>query len=246
MTQAYNKRLGALREQGKEVQDLRQKASIVDRFANDPVYAREVIQQRAAQLGMPLAPNPSLSRAGAGAASGGVPENVLRAVQESIADDPALAFMAPSIAKAAWAVAQQAVQPLEQERQQQQRTQRQTEYATMTDALNAQAPGWDEYEEDMHARLQWLKSAVNGQGPMSHEKYGNVLELLYRWSSGMQFATGEAGKRMQKALLSKTTTGSAAPAKGPSTAELIAQATTPNDKWRIAFQAGVAEANNSR
>ena len=247
MTQAYNKRLEALKGQTKDVDSLREKAAALDRLSTDPVYARQMVQHMAQQLGLSLTPDTAAPRSAAGSArrearTTDVPAHVLEAVEAALGDEPSLAFMAPVVAKAAWAVAQQSVAPLHEERQQQQTRQRQDEYTQLTSQLSASAPGWEAYEDDMHGRLQFLRAAVSGQGPLSHPQYGNVLELLYRWTAGEARATGEAGKRMQRALTNKTTTGAAAPAKGPSTEALIAQAPSAQDKWQIAFQAGLAEA----
>jgi hypothetical protein len=179
-------------------------------------------------------------------ASPAMPPSVLEAVKAAIGDDQHLQFLVPALAKAAWAVAQQTIAPLQADRQQQHAQSRQDEYGRMTEQLSQENPGWEAYENDMHQRLQFLQQALGGKGPMSHPKYGSVLKLLYTWASGEKTAVGEASRRMRRALNNKTSTGSPAPKGGPSTADLIAQAGSSQDKWRIAFQAGLAEATGQR
>jgi hypothetical protein len=238
LTDSYRTRLADLRQREGTLEQLQQRAQAFDRLTTDPQFARQVF----ARLGLgPSNPGQAQPET-APPQTGDVPKHVLDAVQQAIGDDQHLQFLVPALAKAAWAVSQQTVAPLQQERQQQQSQQRQDEYGRMSEQLSETAPGWEQYEGDMHQRLQFLQTALSGKGPLTHPKYGSVLQLLYQWSSGTAKAAGEAGRRMQRAVRNQTTTGQGGRTQAPSTADLIQQAPTTQDKWRIAFQAGMAEA----
>jgi hypothetical protein len=248
LTDSYRARLADLRQREGTLEQLQQRAQAFDRLTTDPQFARDVF----ARLGIGAA-NPGQTQSfqdlrseTAPPQTGDVPKHVLDAVQQAIGADEHLQFLVPALAKAAWAVSQQTVAPLHQERQQQQSQQRQDEYSRMSDQLSETAPGWEQYESDMHQRLQFLQQALSGKGSLTHPKYGSVLQLLYQWSSGTAKAAGEAGRRMQRAVRNQTTTGQGGRTQAPSTADLIQQAPTKQDKWRIAFQAGMAEATGQR
>jgi hypothetical protein len=238
LTESYHTRLADLRSREQRLEQTQQRAQAFDRLTTDPAFARDVF----ARLGLGTATPGQASPDAAPPQTGDVPPHVLAAVQQAIGADEHLQFLVPALAKAAWAVSQQTVAPLHQERREQQTRERQDEYTQMSQQLSETSPGWEQYEGDMHQRLQFLQQALSGKGPLSHPKYGSVLQLLYRWASGEAKAAGEAGRRMQRAVTNRTTTGQAGRTQGPSTAELIAQAPSRQDKWRIAFQAGMAEA----
>lgn len=243
VSDAWQQRLEALRGREKGLEDLQKKAAFVDRLTQDPAFARQVLQRMA---GAGAANDPTPDGDATATAGAAMPQSVLDAVQAAIGDDQHLQFLVPALAKAAWAVAQQTIAPLQADREKQHSQARQDEYGRMTDQLSQENPGWEAYENEMHSRLQFLQSALAGKGPMTHPKYGSVLKLLYTWSSGEKTAVGEASRRMRRAITNKTTTGSSGPTPGPSTADLIAQAGSQQDKWRIAFQAGLREATGQR
>ncbi len=238
MTQVNNQRVAAVRERERGLTELERKAGIVDRLGSDPTYARQVVEQMATQLGMSLTAGASPAQP---SDAGAVPANVLQAAQQALADQPDVQFLAPVIAKVAYNIAQETVQPFQKQQEQQQQQQRRHEYEQMSSTLSETAPGWEEHEDAMEARFQFLKDALNQKGPMVHPRFGSVLEMLYRLETGHATATAEAGRRMQRALTNRTTTGTGRRTPAPNIQEQIAKAGTPDDQWAIAFNAAVAE-----
>ena len=256
MTQAYNKRLTDLREREKTLGDLGAKAAQVDRFYSDPTYATEVLHRMADTMGMTLVPRasstgdrlvaPPGTTGPSGtqtAASADVPPALIQRVQQLLADTPDLQFLAPVLAKAAYAVSQETVAPLQRERATERQQQEEQQYEAMSTELTARQPGWEEYEDEMVQRLGFLRQALNG-GPKTHPTYGSVLDMLYQWSTAQATSTAEAGRRMQRALTNRTTTGTAGRSAQPSVQELIQKAPTFRDKIGIAFQEALSELRN--
>lgn len=243
MTQAHNRRLDAIKEREAELGQLEQKADVVDRFYSDPQYAQQVIQQMAGQLGMQLVPQ-GQQPVGTTAQTGqGMTDSVLDKANAAFAERPDLQFLAPMVAKVAQAIAeekaQEAVQPFRQQQEAQAQQHRRQEYQQAVGQLSEQVPGWEEHEDDMLSVWQFLQQAAQG-GSMLHPRYGSVLGLLHRLATGDAAATAEAGRRMQRSLTSRTTTGSAAPAPAPNVLEQIANTDDRQGKWGLAFRDALA------
>lgn len=239
MTKAYNQRLGAIKEREAGLRDLETKAELVDRFYNDKAYAQQVITQMAQQLGYQLTPTGQAGGQSGHAGTTAVPEAMLNAARDALADTPDLAFLAPYLAK----FGQQLLAPLQQERQQQhtqqqaaQQEQQAAELQQAMDALEQVAPDWSEHEDDMADRATWLRKALTRTGPLVHPRYGNAMELLYQLVTGQGRATAEAGRRMSRVLTNRTTTGQSARNQGPTVQEQIRGAKTHQDRIAIAFE----------
>jgi hypothetical protein len=239
MTRAYNKRLSSFRAEERE---LREKANLVDRFYSDPGYADQVVQDYLARRGggtpaQKGTPAPQQS-------AQGVPDSVMQSVRQAMLEsgDPNMEFYAPSIAKAAWAVAQQSVQPFQAEQRASRQQASRREYEQMEAALSESAPGWEEYEDEMAARLAFLKNAITGQGPLSDPRYGSLLEMVYDWTTSGKRATAEAGRRMQRAVLNRSSRSTAARPPAPSVEDQIKKAGSFQDKMAVAFRAALSEA----
>ena len=246
MTQAYNKRLTELREREKGLGDLGTKAQYLQQVQSDPQVAAQFIRQVAENLGMTVVPRVGGTPGPAGTSvstDGEVPAALVTRVHQLLADTPDVQFLAPILAKAAYAVSQESVAPLQRERAQERAQLEEQQYTQMAEQLSARQPGWEEYEDDMVQRLGFLKQALSG-GPKTHPQYGSVLDLLYQWSTGTAASTAEAGRRMQRALSNRTTTGTAGRSAQPSVQDLIAKAPTFRDKIGIAFQEALSELRN--
>lgn len=222
-----------------EVRGLRQKAQMVDRFYSDPAYALQTIQQVAQTMGYTVAK--------AGAAPGApersreaVPAWVEEAARQALAGEEDIAFLAPAIAKVAHAITQQQLGPIHERAQAQEVAQRQVEFERMAQDLEAEGVDWRQHEDEMMERLTFLRQAVNG-GSLSHPRYGNILKMLHQWTTGERGAQVEAGKRMQRALTNRSTTGSTRAQPPVDVTQLIREKTSPQDQWAIAAKHALAE-----
>jgi hypothetical protein len=219
-----------------ELQQLRSQAQVAQRFANDPEFARQVLRERAQQLGLEIteptrqSPQPQ-----------GPPADYVETVRASLS--PELQFLAPQIASATWTATQAAVAPLRQQQEQQTNRERQTTYEAMARDLSTEAPGWEAQEEEMLAILGFLRGAIQGSGPMTNPKYGSALKLLYRLASGDAQATATAGRRMGQALRNgtRTSNGGGTRQAGPDLETMIGKAKTSQDKWALAFRHALRE-----
>ncbi len=218
-----------------ELAQLRSQAQIVQRFNSDPAFARQILLERAQQLGLQLMPprdEPARPQ--------GPPADYIETVRASLS--PELQFLAPQIAGATWTATQSAIEPVRQQQQAQQRQQRESGYQAMARDLSAETPGWEKYEDSMLEILGFLRGVVEGTGSMTHPKYGSALKVLYRLASGDAAATAQAGRRMQQALRSgtRTSTGGGR-GQGPDVQTMLDKATTDQQRWQIAYRQALRE-----
>lgn len=218
-----------------QLQRLQQQAAIVERFNSDPAFARQILQQRAQQLGLQIqepqrqAVQPQ-----------GPPADYVETVKQSLS--PEMQFLAPQIAAATWAATQGATEPLRRQQEAIQQQQMAQTYDAMAQQLSAEAPGWEQYEDEMLNILGFLRGALEGKGPMTHQKYGSALKLLYRMATADAQATANAGRRMQQALRSGTRTSAGGTrSNGPDLDTMISNAKTPQQKWQLAFNHALRE-----
>ena len=218
-----------------ELAQWRSQAQVVQRFNADPAFARQVILERAQQLGLQLVPpreEPARPQ--------GPPADYVETVRASLS--PELQFLAPQIAGATWTATQSAIEPVRQQQQAQQRQQRESGYQAMARELSSEAPGWERHEDEMLGILSFLRGVVEGTGSMTHPKYGSALKVLYRLASGDAAATAQAGRRMQQALRSgtRTSTGGGR-GQGPDLAAMLEKAPNDQARWRMAYQHALRE-----
>ena len=218
-----------------ELAQLRSQAQIVQRFNSDPAFARQIVRERAQQLGLVVQetqPTPP--------ANAGPPADYVETVRASLS--PEMQFLAPQIAGATWTATQSALEPVRQQQQAHARQQRESGYQAMSRDLSSEAPGWEKYEDDMLGILGFLRGVVEGSGSMTHPKYGSALKLLYRLASGDAAATAQAGRRMQQALRSgtRTSTGGGR-GQGPDLQTMLEKATTDQQRWQIAYRHALRE-----
>jgi hypothetical protein len=189
-----------------ELQQLREKAAIVDRFYGDQTYMRQVILQAAPALGLRLAPAEPSTPAGAPSGSQGSapPAQFVANLRARLGDQ--LAFMAEPLASAVWDAQQQTLAPLQERQQALQQDQRDSEYQTVAAQLSQEIPGWDSRENDMLQIMQFLRGALNG-GSLRHPRYGSALKLLYSLATGNGQATATAAQRQGQAARNATRTG---------------------------------------
>lgn len=219
-----------------ELQAWRSNAAVVQRFNTDPDFARQVVLQRARELGLQVqAPPPFPQQPQA------PPQAYIDTIRQSLPQE--LHFLSDPIAKATWTATQAQVAPLRQQQAQVESQQRQSTYDAMSRELSQEAPQWTNFENEMLEILGFLRGAVNGEGPMTHQKYGSALKLLYRLASGDASATANAGRRMQQALRAgtRTSSGGGTRASGPDLATMIQKAPNSQAKWGLAFRSALRE-----
>lgn len=219
-----------------QLQQLQNQAAMVQRFYDDPAYARQILLERAQQLGLqiqePQRQQPQTPQ--------GPPAEYVETVKQSLS--PEMQFLAPQIAAATWTATQAAIEPVRRQQQTQQQQQLDASYAAMAQQLSDEAPGWERYEDDMLGLLTFLRGAVTGSGSMTHPKYGSALKVLYRLASGDAQATATAGRRMQQALRNGTRTSQASGrTQGPDLQTMIDKAETPQQKWALAYRHALRE-----
>ena len=233
MTRAYNQRLEVLKTERTAAAQSLQYQEQIERFWRDPEFAKQVIAQRQASM----APGNKIESS---SQDFQVPHAIDQAVKQALADQPDMAFLAPVIAKAAWAVARETVAPIQQERQQAQQEQLQRDYQQMESRLNEQAPGWEIHEEEMLDLWNFFTQAVTG-GQRTHPKYGSMLEVLYKTVTGQGAAVAEAGRRLERAVTNRSSVGRSGRAVAPDVQEEIRDAKTMQEKVAAAVRAAVHE-----
>lgn len=252
----YQRQLSRVKDREKSVDTYRTKAEMVDRFYADPQYAAQTIQAMAQQLGYTLTPATGRSAPQRGTegsqsvspdASTAMPEYVRQAAENAFADTPDLKFLAPTIAQVAWAISQATTAPIQadllrrtQEEEARQAEARNAEFERIALELEQQGVDWREHEDEMTERLEFLQRALNG-GPQEHPKFGSVMQLLYNWTTGNRQAQAEAGRRLRSTMQNRTSAGTATRSPGVNTEQLIREAKSPQEQWKIAFQAARAE-----
>lgn len=267
MQRNYANRLKGLQDREKSVEQAREAQTLVQRFYSDPQYAAQVLQQRAQQLGMTLTPATGAAPAGSAPSAPPTttgtqtPQGMLDKVKEVFADSPELAFLAPRIAQIAWMVSQdnvqQAVSPLQkqaedsrQRAEQQLAEQREAEFEQLAMELEEDGHDWRAHDDDMAELLQFITNALTNNGSLKHPRYGNLVRLLYNAVTGEQrtqaAAQAEAGRRLQRAVVNRTSPSSPARSPGPNVPDLLKKARTPQEKIAIAFHAALNEHSTAR
>lgn len=213
---------------GKSREDLkkgREAVSEIERFYRDPAHRRQVLSQFAHELQAQEQSN--------GQASNGVkaPADLVERIKSSLA--PELQWMAQQLADANWATQQAAMAPLLKKQEEDRKRSHETAYDEAAGELATKYPGWEESEQEMSEVLGWLQT-----GGMSHKRYGNRLEALYKFTqllngnSGLQRA--EAIRATAEASRSRTVTGQAGRTSQENHTEKIRTAKTRQEAFAIA------------
>lgn len=218
-----------------ELEELRRSHSVVQQFNTNPMQS---IQQIAAQMGLELRPKDTQTQQ----AHPEQPSQTQRV--EDMIEDESMKFLAPMIAKVAEKIADQKVketiEPLQRSQQEISTRNRQQEYQQAAQQLSEQYPDWGSREPDMQARLEFIRSAMNG-GPLVHHKFGNVLEMLYSWANGNNSARREVAERYREAPRQRAVTSNDNRARNPNILQTIADVKDPNRQFEIAFNEAVRE-----
>lgn len=207
-------------------------------FYADDSYALQVIRQRFPHLADRLSGTDNRATlpasAGQGTVSSGAAGQLQTVLQQKLGPD--LAFLAPALADAMQAAVGAALQPLEQRTQAEQaQARRQQEDAIMAD-LDGKYPGWEErYGADMQALHDFL-----GSDQLTHPKFGNRYELLFRV---LNKDTGriEAARAMEQAGRRRLSAGRTGRSGTPNITDQVTKAARSSEAFRLAAQAALEE-----
>jgi len=217
-----------------ELTALREKASIVDQFQQNPTA---VLTELAERLNLEVNPKGGGSSAPSDS-TGNSPEDRARASLEK----DGYGFMADAVIRAAKELnagatdtATSRVEALEKQLQQR-------EFEAAKARLNTKAPGWDKSEAEMVGLMNFLKEGLNG-GPITHPKYGSVLDVLHQVVAGEGRATVKAVDRMARAAQNGISSSSSDTSRVDVT-EQVEKAVGLDAKARIALRAAMSEMRN--
>ena len=234
MHQAYTKSREELKR-GKEA------ASIVQRFYQDPQFAEQTLIQRATQLGYQLVrpgQNGQAQQRGgyAGPSQNGGQEYV-EELQQTL--KPELQWLAPELAPGVSRLVErainQALSPFVQQQSQAQQQQARQEYDEWEAKLTEKYPQWVEHEDTMDDIRAWWQSPK-----MSHPRYGNKLEWLYKMATEQQSSVTQAVNRINQAGKNRSSFSHTPARTVPNVQERVAKANTNEEAWDLAMQHGLA------
>ncbi len=223
-----------------ELERLRQMEAIVNQFNANPQGA---LQQIAQQLGYEVQPaghgarvgeKPAASPSRTSAQDGFSIDEIANEIE-----DENLRFLAPVIAKVADKIAEKRLEPIRQSQNEIHQRSRQQEYVTAAQELSRRYPDWQRREQDMQDRLKWMQSALSG-GPLTHHRYGNLLEVLYTMASGRDNARRDVAAEYRDAPNHRAVSSSSNEARQPDILQIIAKAPR-KDHAKLAFDAAVKE-----
>ena len=203
----YAKMQGAYTKDRQDRKAAYEAAQTVQRFYNDPAYADQVMQARAAQLGYQLVrPGQQPSSPSNGQATT-VPAELVNDLKTAFG--PELGWMAEKMAPAIYGYTQRMLQPIQQQTQQTARQTLEAEYEKAEQEMDAKYPGWDAKEQDLSALLGWLQN-----GKPVHPTYGNRYEALLKLHdvlNGNALGTQAAMQQMRTAARNKIGAGGSGP-----------------------------------
>lgn len=211
-----------------ELRELREAADVVRRFNADPAAA---IRNLAPSLGLQVV-QPGQEPAQAQPQRKEPPQSFVREIEDGL--DEGMKFMAPMLAKAAWAAAEQRAAPLESTQQALMARARQAEIHQAIAPLAQKVPDWHHKEAEMTEVWNWMQDIVKNNGDMRHPRYGSIMEILYNAVNPGR-ATAQAVRRIGSAADARVSSPSRPGAERPNIQALISKAPTLQDKVGIAL-----------
>jgi hypothetical protein len=222
------------RESARQAAD---KAAMVDKFYNDPSYARQVLEQLAPQLGYTLSPvTRTPGQQGTAPALPTSTEGITDLLTQKLGPD--LAFLAPALAPAIADAVQQstraAVAPLEHRAVAQTQAQRQADEDRLMAELDTEFPGWEEqYGADMQELDRFLASEA-----LTHPKFGSKYSVYLKLLNPSA-AKVEAIRGMQQAGRNRVGTGRVGRPAATNVIDQIRKVNLEqgwNEAWQMAIQ----------
>jgi hypothetical protein len=214
---------------------IQEKASIVDRFYNDPTFAHQTLAQWAATNGFQLTRGGQAEQ-GQQQANGNVPAYLVEAFKKNL--DPALHWMAEPQANAMWSAMQGMLNPVFQQQQQQTQRQKEQEWQKSADELGQLAPGWEEHEDVMGDLFDFLRSPE-----LHHPKYGSKLQMLYDLATAKAASLKQAQGRVAQAGKNRVSSSRSNGARPNIETEMTKA--SPQDAWKLAVKHALAQHQKS-
>lgn len=220
-----------------DIKGARDALDLVNRFNSDPEFAAQVLQQRAAQLGL------SLNRMGTSSGAqtstfpaqhGEPPAEFVAAMQAQF--PPELAWMAPMQAKAWWAANQQAMAPIMERLREQETSRSEDEWQRVESDMDEKYPTWRDDEDLLAEMATFLRGNA-----LRHPRFGNKLELIWKALKGEAFGVAEATRRMSAAGRNRVSTGSNGRQMVDNVKDRVMQAKTATEAFRLAAEAAAQE-----
>ena len=221
MHRAYTKKL-------EEVKGVKDRAAQVDRFYTDADYAKQVVMERAQQLGL------TLNAAGPSPQSPQVSSELVELAKQHLS--PELHWMAPQHAAATMAILDRVLGPDKAAQKAKEQTSRQRAYQDASKELSGKAPAWAEHESEMLEVLEFIRSEET-----RHPRFGNKLEMLYNLATGNAAAVQAATQRMSAAGQARTSTGQSARSVIPNYESKIREAKNTREAFALAAKAAEEE-----
>ncbi len=229
MQASFTKRMQGMREKEKSLGD---KATMVDKFWNDPAYALQVVQQIAPHLGLDIRPTAKTpGQQGTSPALPNSTEGLTALLTEKLGPD--LAFLAPALAPAVLQTVQATVAPLEQRAVAQTQAQRQAQETALMAELDTEHPGW---EETYGAQMQELDRFLASDS-LSHPTFGSKYQVLLRLLNPAA-ATRDAVRNLQQAPKNRVGTGRTGRPAASNIVDTIRK-THQEDGWNAAWQVAI-------
>jgi hypothetical protein len=222
-----------LEEAQAEIARLTERTQIVDQFERDPEGVMRDVLNR---MGYDMSPRGQAQTQNT-TSNVQPPQEFVESIRSNLSPD--VQFMAEDLARASWIATQGAIQPLQQQQDSARQQQVDRERQEILAELGSTHPGWETAKSDMEGLYAFLQQAVNG-GPLRHPKYGTVHEMMYKLATGEQRAATDAARRMATVARNRTNESNTTPSQ-PSVEQMISQAKSGADKWKIAFDAAMRE-----
>ena len=227
MQGAYTKRMQAISE-------IREKASVVDRFYSDPQFAQQTLAQWAYQNGYQLTPaNAAQMQQARTQQQGNAPAFLVDAFKQNL--QPELHWMAEPLANAMQASMQGMLQPAFQQQQAQVQQAREKDWDRSAEELAGVAPGWEEHEDTMGELFDFMRSP-----DQYHPVFGSKLQMLYDLATARAATLKQTQQRVAAAGKNRVSSSNRPAGNRPSIEQEISKAST-KDAWAKAVQYALSQ-----
>lgn len=234
LNRIFNKMNSAYTKRSQALKSVQQAADLVSKFDTDDDFAKQVIRQRASQLGMKLDGAPKAEQP-TGSASEQAPRELVERIKAKLPAE--LQWMAQSQADIVWEANRAMLEPLKQQQQERELANRREQLDALETEMGEKFPGWEEHQDDMDELLSFMR------GPsLRHRKFGQKYEVLYKMVAGEGLARAEAARRLANGAKSGVLSGQVSKPQVSNATERIRGAKNDREAWKIAGEVAQQEA----